>query len=247
MYGLLLLVSNNAMNFLPVVLLRDREAFWHALRARGLGWRDLLGLAIFIGVVCALYGTVMAGWRSPRLSLYVALKLPALFLGTAAMVAGFNWMTASLLTSGLSLRSTLFVVFASMTVGCWILLGLLPVAIFFLVSGVSRSGAHDELRYAHNMILMTHIAILALAGLAGNSALLKGLRRVVNPCCPVPVLFAFWIAAFAFVGCQLSWILRPFVGSPFYPVVFLRPDALDRNFYEFVFAEVIPFLTTGAR
>lgn len=116
MYGLSLLVSNNAMNFLPVVLLRDREAFWHALRARGLGWRDLLGLAIFIGVVCALYGTVMAGWRSPRLSLYVALKLPALFLGTAAMVAGFNWMTASLLTSGLSLRSTLFVVFACQAV-----------------------------------------------------------------------------------------------------------------------------------
>ena len=235
------------MNCLPMLLLRDREAFWNALRSRGLTGRGLMGLAAFIVVVCAVYGSVLAGWRAPRLSLYVAVKLPVLFLGTTALVTAFNWMSASLLGAGLSLRSTLVVVFASMAIGCWILLGLLPVALFFLVSGVVRTGTPDELRYAHNAILLTHIVILALAGFAGNAALLKGLRRVVNPRCPVCALFLLWIAAFAFVGCQLSWILRPFVGSPFYPVAFLRADALDRNFYEFVFTEVIPFLVTGAR
>jgi hypothetical protein len=55
-----------------------------------------------------------------------------------------------------------------------------------------------------------------------------------------------WLAAFAFVGCQMSWILRPFVGSPFYPVVFMRPDCLQRNFYEFLLTEVLPFVF-GAR
>ena len=40
----------------------------------------------------------------------------------------------------------------------------------------------------------------------------------------------------------MGWILRPFLGSPFYDVVFLRPDALDRNFYEFIFADVVPAL-----
>ena len=232
---------------LPITLLHDRETFWRAIRSRELGWRDVSSLVTFIVLVCGLYGAVLAGWRSPRLSLVVAVKLPVLFLGTMAMVAVFNWMTASLLNSGLSPRSTLFVVLAAMTIGCWILLALLPVALFFLASGVAATGTHDELRYAHNAILMTHIAILALAGLAGNAALLKGLQRVVNPGCPVSALFALWIAAFAFVGCQLSWILRPFVGSPFYPVAILRPDCLDRNFYEFVFTEVLPFLITGAK
>ena len=55
-------------------------------------------------------------------------------------------------------------------------------------------------------------------------------------------LAAVWVGAYAFVGTQLGWMLRPFVGSPFYPVVFLREDALDRNFYEFVLGEVVPFL-----
>lgn len=230
-----------------IILLHNREAFWVAVREHKLGWRDVLGLALFVVIACGLYGAVLAGWRSPRLSAYVAIKLPLLFLGTTAIVAIFNWMTASIVGAGLSFRSTVFVVIASMTIGCWILLSLVPVALFFLVSGVSYAGTHDELRYSHNLILMTHIFILAIAGVVGNASLLTGLRRVVTEHCPVYALFMFWLSAFAFVGCQLSWILRPFVGSPFYPVAFMRPDCLERNFYEFVFTEVLPFLVTGGR
>jgi hypothetical protein len=212
-----------------------------------LRWKDLLGLVVFVVLSCALYGAVLAGWRSPLLSVYVAIKLPMLFLGTIAIVAVFNWMTASILGSGLSFKSTVFTVFASMTIGCWIMISLVPVALFFLLSGVSSAGTHDELRYAHNSILMTHIVILALAGVGGNLALLQGLRRIVRPQCPARGLFFAWLLAFAFVGCQMSWILRPFVGSPFYSVAFMRSDCLARNFYEFVFTEVLPFLLTGGR
>jgi hypothetical protein len=227
------------------MLLRDRDAFWDRMRAQDLRWKDLLGLIVFVAFACGLYGAVLAGWRSPRLSLYVAVKLPVLFLGTTAIVAVFNWMTASVLGAGLSFRSTVFTVFASMTIGSWILISLVPVALFFLMSGVACAGTPGELRYAHNSMLMTHIAILGLAGVAGNAVLLKGLRHIVRPRCPATGLFLLWLSAFAFVGCQMSWILRPFVGSPFYSVVFMRPDCLDRNFYEFVFTEVLPFLLTG--
>ena len=235
------------MKPLPVILLTNRAAFWARIEARAMRWRDLLPLAVFIVASCALYGAVLAGWRSPRLSLYVAVKLPILFLGTTAIVAVFNWMIACVLGSGLSFRSTIFVVFGSMTVGSWILLSLAPVALFFLLSGVPYAGTEEQLHYAHNSILMTHILILAFAGVGGNAALLSGLRRVVSPRCPTGALFLAWLIAFAFVGCQLSWILRPFVGSPFFPVAFMRPDCLDRNFYEFVFTEVLPYLLTGAK
>lgn len=230
-----------------VILLHDREAFWNALRGHQLGWRALLGLALFVVLACSLYGAVLAGWRSPRLAAFVAVKLPLLFLGTIAIVAVFNWMTASLLGAGLSFRSTLFVVLASMAMGCWMLLALVPVALFFILTGLTYDGTPEELRYSHNMLLITHIFILALAGVIGNASLFRGLRRVVSGRCPVHALFGIWLTAFAVVGCQLSWILRPFVGSPFYPVAFMRPDCLDRNFYEFVFTEVLPFLVTGAK
>lgn len=124
----------------PLKLLKDREAFWTALRNQELGWRELLGLMAFVVFACASYGVVMAGGRSPLLSLYAAVKLPVLFLGSMAVVAVFNWMASSLLGSGLSFRSTVFLVFASMTIGCWILLACLPVAVFFLASGVPATG-----------------------------------------------------------------------------------------------------------
>lgn len=233
------------MKSLPMTLLTNREEFWSRVEAQDLRWSELPSLVAFIGLACALYGSVLAGWRSPRLALYVAVKLPALFLGTAAFVAVFNWMVSALLGSGLSFKSTVFVVFAAMAIGGWILLALVPIALFFLFTGIAYAGSATELRFAHNSILMTHVLLLACAGILGNLALLHGLRRIVRPRCSVVGLFGTWLAAFALVGCQLSWILRPFVGSPFFPVVFLRPDALDRNFYEFVFTEVLPFLLTG--
>ncbi len=231
----------------PIKLLRDRDAFWTALQDQVLGWKELLALVAFVVITCALYGVVMAGGRSPLLSFYVAVKLPLLFLGTTAIVALFNWMAASLLGSGLSFRSTFFVVFAAMTLSCWILLAFIPVAAFFLISGVPTSGTHEQLSYAHDAILMTHVCILALAGFVGNAALLNGLRSVVKTDCPVYGLFALWIAAFAFVGCQLSWIFRPFVCNPFLPVAFMRADCLKGNFYEFIFTDLLPFLVTGAQ
>lgn len=230
-----------------LILLVDRDLFWERLAAKTLGWKALLGLAMFVIVACAIYGAILAGWRSPRLSVYVAVKLPLLFLGTIAIVALFNWMTAAALGAGLSFKTTLFIVLGAMTISGWILLSLTPVALFFLVSGVPAAGEGDALRFAHNAILMTHITILALAGIGGNAALIGGLGRMARPHTPLKLLFALWILAFAFVGCQMSWILRPFVGSPFFPVAFMRPDCLERNFYEFVFTEVLPFLLTGAR
>lgn len=235
------------MSYLPLLLLRDRDAFWSALRARSLAGRDLASLAGFVVLACAVYGAILAGWRSPRLAAYGALKLPALFLGSMGVVALANWMVAVLLGSGLSFRDTLFIVFGAMTVSGWMLLALAPVALFFRATGVPTGGSDAALQYAHNAMLVTHIGVLAVAGFGGNAALRQGLRRSVRVTCPVGRLFAAWILCFAFVGCQLAWMLRPFVGSPFYPVAFLRADALERNFYEFVLGEVVPYLVNGAR
>jgi hypothetical protein len=229
----------------PLLLLKDRGAFWTALREGRLRRRDLAALVGFVVFACAVYGVALAGWRSPRLAAYVAVKLPLLFVGATAVVAVFNWMIAAVLGAGLRFRATLFVVFAAMAMAGWILLALAPVAMFFVTTGAPHAGSDEQLRYAHNGILVTHIAVLAAAGVMGHAALLGGLRRLVRPGCPVWTLFGAWLAAFAFVGCQTAWILRPFVGSPFYPVAFIRADCLDRNFYEFVFGEVIPFLLRG--
>ena len=228
-----------------LLLLRRRAAFWEQLETESSLTPLLVNLIGFIILASALYGAALAGWRAPRLSLYVAVKLPLLLLGTTAIVSGLNWVLAVLFGSGLSFRQVMAVTYGAMGLACWILLSLLPVTLFFTFFAASYAGSPAELRFTHNCLLLTHIVLIAMAGVAGNQALRQGLRRLVSPKCATEKLYWSWIAAFAFVGCQLSWILRPFVGSPFYPVAFLRPDCLNRNFYEFVFLEVLPYVLRG--
>jgi hypothetical protein len=228
-----------------LLLLQHRELFWDRVKsARSLA-PVIFSLIPFIVFSCAVYGAVLAGWRSPALSLYVAIKFPILLVGTTGVVAMLNWMLASAFGSGLTFPQVTAITYGAMTVSSWIFLGSAPVTFFFTTYASSATGTHAEIQRTHNYLLLMHILLIAMAGIAGNSALRKGLRRLVAPGCALRRLYWSWLGAFALVGCQLSWILRPFVGSPFYPVVFMRPDCLERNFYEFIFGEVLPYIIKG--
>jgi len=228
-----------------ILLLRARGEFWKRISTNS-GVADIVfSLLAFIMISSAVYGAVLAGWRSPLLSLYVAAKLPILLVGTTSLVMLLNWMFAMAAGSGLSFRQVIAITYGAMGVACWILLSLIPVTLFFTFGVASDQGSHEELRLTHNYLLLTHVVLIALAGVAGNSALRQGLREVIIPTCSPGRIYWSWIISFALVGCQLSWILRPFVGSPFYGIEFIRPDALDRNFFEFIFVEVLPYVFKG--
>jgi len=225
-----------------IQIFRDRPGFWRELKREEETGKMIGSLICFIVFSGAVYGAVLAGWRSPLLSLYVAVKLPVLLIGTTVIVAVLNWLLATIYKSGLTFRQVMAITYGSMGVAGWILLGLIPVTGFFTFAVAPSDTDPQTLRLSHNCLLLTHIIIIAVAVIVGNRALRRGLAAVIAPGCSPGKLYWSWIVAFAFVGCQLSWILRPFVGSPFYPVVFLRPDCLERNFYEFVCFEVIPYV-----
>jgi hypothetical protein len=56
-------------------------------------------------------------------------------------------------------------------------------------------------------------------------------------------VFAIWIVAFALVGTQMSWVLRPFIGAPQMDFTWLRPR--HDSFFEAV-AKAIRLLLFGA-
>ena len=228
-----------------LVLLKARSVFWERIAGNRNLTGTVLALLGFIVLSSAAYGAVLAGWRSPMLSLYVAVKFPLLLVGTTSLVMLLNWMLATSAGSGLGFRQVVAITYAAMGVTCWVLLGLLPVAAFFAFAVAPSAASPAQLRLTHNCLLLTHIAFIAVAGGAGNAALRQELAKAVRPGCPVRFVYWNWILSFALVGCQLSWMLRPFVGSPFYPVAFLRPDALQRNFFEFVLTEVLPYVLRG--
>ena len=92
--------------------------------------------------------------------------------------------------------------------------------------------------------MLMHVSVIAFAGIAGNLRLLQLLRHFSagNRAVALRVLFA-WLAGNLFLGSQLSWILRPFIGSPGLAVEFLRKDAFRGNFYETLFQSLLRVLT----
>lgn len=190
----------------------------------------------------AAYGAVLAAWRSPLMATYVAVKLPVVFVATTLVVSAFCWAAGLLCRAGLRYREVLGAVFSAMAVAGSILLALSPVVLYFVFSGAPDAGTREEMRFAHATMMMVHILVLACAGATGNLVLCRALRRRVPPACRLAPMVALWIASFAVVGCQLGWIMRPLVGSPNIAVEFLRSDALDSNFLESLFRQIIPHI-----
>ena len=190
----------------------------------------------------AAYGAVLAAWRSPLMAAYVAVKLPVVFVATTLVVSAFCWAAGLLCRAGLRYREVLGAVFSAMAVAGSILLALSPVVLYFVFSGAPDAGTREEMRFAHATMMLVHILVLAGAGIAGNLVLCRALRRRVPPACRLAPMVALWIASFAVVGCQLGWIMRPLVGSPNIAVEFLRSDALDSNFLESLFRQIIPHI-----
>jgi len=79
-------------------------------------------------------------------------------------------------------------------------------------------------------------------GITGTATLWKALARIDQPRRTLRAVYAIWVAAFALVGGEVAWALRPFVGSIYMPVHFLRSDALAGNVYEFIFTDIVPHL-----
>jgi hypothetical protein len=196
-----------------------------------------IGLSAAVVVLgSAAYGFTFGLWRSPLLACYVAIKLPLLLVTTTSLVMLLNWIVAQLMASGLGFWQVAALTYRAMATASLVLASIAPVAAFLAI-GCPPPRPHHDL--SHNVLLLIHIAFVACAGVYGNSAVLRGLTRLCRRGTPIARLYSFWLASNVLVGCQLAWILRPFLGSPNYPVAFLRSDALEGNFFEFVFMTIV--------
>lgn len=195
-----------------------------------------------IAVGAGLYGATMGWWRDPWQALFVAIKFPLILLLTALGNALLNAMLAPLLGLNISFRQSLLAILMSFAVVAAILGASAPLT-GFLVWNAPPMTPDVKHTATYGFIKLVHVAVIAFAGIAGNARLfqlltrLSGGERVARR-----VLFA-WLVVNLFLGSQLTWIARPFIGAPYLPVVFLRDTAFQGNFYENVFTTVQDLLS----
>ncbi len=208
------------------------------LAGRGLG-KIAARLAVAMTLGAALYGAVFGSWHGPRLALYVAVKFPLVLFATTALTLLFSWISARFLGLPLRLGQAAVLTLLALTVASLVLAALAPVAALFVWCSPRPA---PEARTAHNVLYLMHTFLVGMAGFAGTRALRRALGRLAVPKATVRAAYAIWIFAFALVGGEVAWALRPFVGSVYAPVSFLRERPLDGNVYEFIFTDVLPHL-----
>jgi hypothetical protein len=189
---------------------------------------------LHVGVVilgAGLYGAAMGWWRDPQQALYTAIKFPLIILLTTVGNALINAMFAPLLGLNIPFRQSFSAILMSFAIAAAILGAFSPVIAFMIwnappMSPQAVSGA------TYSFIKLINVAAIAFASTTGNVRLFQLLAQLGgSKAVAFRVLFA-WLVGNLFLGSQLSWILRPFIGSPNLPVEFFRVLALHGNFYE---------------
>jgi len=167
----------------------------------------------------AFYGLVMGafgGFTSdrPLQMIYSAAKVPLLIVVTGALAMPSFFVLNSLL----GLRSDFGEVIRALAVTqaavAVILASLAPYTALWYVSTMDYQEA-----------TLFNAVMFAVASLAAQWVLR---RRYVPLIARNPrhrVMLRVWFALYAFVGIQMGWVLRPFIGQPGLPVTFFREDA----------------------
>jgi hypothetical protein len=216
---LLILCRGDAAKIAPWLEERDTRWLWICVVTIALGY--------------GLFGGVVGLWRAPMQGAFTAIKLPLVVFLTCGANALLNGLLAQVLGSGLGFRQSSLVILMSFTMSAVILAALSPVAYFILENAPPLSSASRGV--GHSVTLLTDVLFIAYAGIVAN----RRLFRLLEHACPGPGvasrIFWSWLAGNLFLGAQLSWVLRPFIGTPQLAVQFLRDDPLRGNFYEAVY------------
>jgi hypothetical protein len=196
--------------------------------------RDIALIAVGAGA----FGAALGCWRDPWQAVFSGIKLPVIMLLTATGNALLNAMLAPLLGLQLKFRQSFLATLASFALAAAILGAFSPLAAFVIWNAPPLTeGANNST--THAAILLLLVVVIAFAGIAANVRLFQLLNTLAGGRGgAMRVLFA-WLIANLFFGSQLSWVLRPFVGSPQLPVEFLRAEAFDGNFFEAVFRSAV--------
>jgi len=205
--------------------------------------RRLAFCLVVIVLGAGAFGAAVGVWRSPLQAFYTAAKLPLIILLTTLGNGLLNGMLAPLLGLNLRFRQSLLAILMSFAIAALILGSLSPVMLFVVWNAPPLDPSAPRGTLGFELVQLVNVAAIAFAGVVANVRLVQLLERLGGGTTVARrVLFA-WLAGNLFLGAQLAWNLRPFIGAPELPVEFLRPNAFEGNFFEAVALSFSRFFT----
>jgi hypothetical protein len=178
----------------------------------------LVGFGVLYGATMGTFGGVH-GQRALQ-PLYSGLKVPMLLLVTFAVSLPSFFVLNTILGVREDFGQVMRALVATQAGLTVVLASLAPFTAFWYVSFAGYEAA-----------LMFNAAMFAIASFAGQWMLRRLYRPLIARNPRHRLLLRGWLVIYAFVGIQMGWVLRPFVGVPGRPVTFFRAEAWG-NAYE---------------
>jgi hypothetical protein len=203
-------------------ILRNRHHFFLEIRTGTELGAKMRAMLISSITFLALYGAVLGSTHSAWQTLSSAIKLPILFLATLVICSPTLYFFNVLFGSNQSLTQNVALILTAITVTSVLLLSFAPIVVFFLLTTSN-----------YQFFKLLNVAIFAVCGIVGVVFLSQGIRIISSAgkegAQTRRVVVWIWIIVYAFVGSQLAWTLRPFIGAPSMDFELLRQ--LGGNFY----------------
>jgi hypothetical protein len=203
-------------------LLGDRERFFEEVVAGVDLGRKLRYATVTLLLLAAFYGAVAGAYSSALQALSSALKLPVLYVGAFAICFPVFFVVQMLVGSRLGLAQMAVLVMTTLALIAVLLAAFVPIVAFFLLTGSN-----------YYFLELLHVVIGLATGVLGMYALHEGLAVVCEKHNVYPrkamTIMRVWVIIFAFVGIQLAWNLRPFLGDRDAPFKAFRH--YEGNFY----------------
>jgi len=234
-------------------VLRNRRLFFVEIREGAELGQKMRAMLISSIAFFALYGAVMGSTHSLWQALSSAVKLPALFLATLVVCSPTLYFFNLIFGSSQSLAQNFVLILTAITVTAVLLLSFAPILLFFLLT--TRH---------YQFFKLLNVGVFTITGLVGVMFLSQGMRivseegararrNVVGQTSSASGeegagarrnVVRLWVLIYAFVGSQMAWTLRPFIGAPSMQFELFRQ--LGGNFYANIFAsigEILGFFT----
>jgi hypothetical protein len=220
-------------------ILRNRRAFFVEIRAAAALGGKMRAMLVSSVAFLALYGAVMGSTHSVWQALSSAVKLPLLFLATLAVCAPTLYFLNLIFGSNQSLAQNVSLILTAITVTAVLLLSFAPIVLFFVLT----TGSYQFFK-------LLNVGVFTVAGIVGVRFLSQGMQVVSyageEGARARRNVLRLWILIYAFVGSQMAWTLRPFVGAPGLSFELFRQ--LGGSFYSNIFAslgELLGFFVVG--
>ncbi len=212
---------------------QDKEASLESITdTRDIG-RKIGSQFALVNLLALTYGVIMGCYNGFLQAVSSGIKMPVLFTLLLIICFPAFYVIQSVLGSRLTIGQMASIILSGFVYTTAIMVSFSTIVLFFLITGDN---------YA--FIKLLHVAVIGVAGVFGMKHVIDGLKHSCEKKKIYPktgiIVFRFWIFILFFVGSQLSWSLRPFIGAQDQPFEWLR--AKSGNFYQALAGTLVDLL-----